>query len=141
MDSYINQGSDLRNEAQISLHPDPIWDLKIDAGAAKLDLDLTPFKIDRIDIDGGASDIDIKLGDNYKNTDVSIDSGAASVTIQVPKDVACEVLTNTVLSSKVLDGFDKIERGVYRSDNYTEASNSITISIDAAISSLKVVRY
>lgn len=141
MDSHINPKSNLRNEVQISLHPDPIWDFKIDAGAAKLDLDLTPFKIDRIDIDGGACDIDIKLGNNYKNTDVSIDSGAASVSIKVPKGVACEVLTSTVLSSKILDGFDKIESGVYRSDNFDSANNKISISIDAAISSLKVVRY
>ncbi len=141
MDSRIEKGNNLKNKAEISLHPDPVWSIKVDAGAAMIDFDLRPFKIDRVDIDGGASAIEIQLGGKYENTDVQINSGAASITIRVPESAGCEVLTNTVLSSKILDGFDKIENGVYRTDNFDDEVQRISISIDAAISSLKVVRY
>lgn len=141
MDSYIESGPKLKNHAQISLHPEPIWMIKVDAGAAKLDFDLSPYKIDKLDIDNGASSIKIKLGDKYKNTNLMINSGAASTVIEVPQTSACEVLTNTVLTSKSLDGFDKLENGVYRTDNFNTSENKIVIEVDAAISSLKVIRY
>ncbi|MCF8366515.1 MAG: DUF5668 domain-containing protein, partial [Bacteroidales bacterium] len=100
MDSYIENGPKLKNEARIRLHPDPLWNIKVDAGASKLDFDLSPFKIDRMDIDGGASSINIKLGDRYENTELIINSGAAATFIEVPQNVGCRVETNTVLSSK-----------------------------------------
>jgi len=141
MDSNIESGPNLKNQAEISLHPEPVWMIKVDAGAAKLDFDLSPYKIDKLDIDNGASSIKIRLGDKYKNTNLIINSGASATVIEVPQSSACEVLTNTVLTSKSLDGFDKLENGVYRTDNFSTAENKIVIEVDAAISSLKVVRY
>lgn len=141
MASNLKGGSKIQNSARIGLHPDPVWDLQIDAGAAKIDFDLSPFKIDRIDIDGGASSVTLRLGDKFEYTDLRIDSGAAAITIEIPVNSGCEVSTNTVLSSKILDGFNKLENGKYQTPDYDSATNKIVISLDAAISSLKVVRY
>ncbi len=141
MDSYLRDNDKVENRASISLHPDPVWDMQIDAGAAKIDFDLSPYKIDRIDIDGGASSVKIRLGDRFNETRLSLNSGAAATQIEVPLTAGCEVLTNTILSSKTLDGFDKIENGVYRSDNFDTAENKIFIEVNSALSSLKVLRY
>ncbi len=141
MDTYVESGPKLKNSAAISLHPDPLWDMKIDAGAAKLDFDLSPFRIDRIDVNSGASSVRFVLGDKNNETDLFINSGAADVIIEVPQTSGCEVITNTILSGKTLDGFDKIERGLYQSENFNSAENTIHIRVDAAISNLKVVRY
>lgn len=141
MDSYVESGPKLKNKAQIMLHPDPLWDMKIDAGAAKLDFDLSPFRIDRIDVNSGASSVRFVLGDENQETELFINSGAAEVTIEVPQSSGCEVITNTILSGKTLDGFDKIEKGLYQTDNFESAENIIRIEVDAAISNLKVVRY
>ena len=141
MDSYVEGGPKLKNEAEISLHPNPVWSMMLDAGAAKIDFDLSPFKVDRVDIDSGASSVKIKLGDRYGRTDLSINTGAAEMVIEVPASAGCEVNTNTVLSSKNLEGFTKLESGIYQTDNFNSASSIINISVDAAISSLKVVRY
>ncbi len=78
----------------------PIWDLNIDAGATSIDFDLEAFKIDKIDIDGGAASISLKLGDLNDKTDVRINAGAASITIEVPETSGCEIFTSTVISSK-----------------------------------------
>lgn len=141
MEERIYRGTDLKNEALISLNPSPTWDLKVDVGAAKIDFDLSPFLVDRIDIDGGASSIKLKLGDRSPKADVKLDAGAAEVIIEVPEDVGCEVKTNTVLSGKKLDGFDKIRRGLYQSVDFGNQEKTITIEVDAALSSLKVIRY
>jgi len=141
MDSYIESGPRLKNQAEISLHTEPVWNIKVDAGAAKLDFDLSPYKIDKLDIDNGASAIKIRLGDKYKKTNLIINSGAAATVIEVPQSSGCKVLTNTVLTSKSLDGFDKLENGEYITDNFSTSDNTIVIEVDAAISSLKVIRY
>ena len=46
----------------IKLNPKPDWDIKVDVGAADVELDLSLFKIRKLDIDGGASSIDLRLG-------------------------------------------------------------------------------
>lgn len=141
MDAYIKNSPKLKNEATISLHPDPVWSMVVDAGAAKIDFDLSPFKIDRIDLDSGASSVKIRLGNRYPDTDLSFNTGAADLVIEVPRSAGCRIDANTVLSSKNLEGFNKLENGDYQTENFDDASSKIKISIDAALSSLKVVRY
>ncbi|OYT13257.1 MAG: hypothetical protein B6I19_06060 [Bacteroidetes bacterium 4572_114] len=135
------RSSGFNNEAEISLNPVPVWDINMDAGAAKIEFDLSPFKIDRVDIDGGASSIWLKFGDKIDKTDLQIDTGASAITIEVPEGVGCELKTNTVLSSKSFDGFDKIESGLYQTPGFNSNDKQIFIGIDAAVTSLRVERY
>ncbi len=135
------RSSGFKNKAEISLNPGPVWDINMDAGAAKIDFDLSPFKVDRLDIDGGASSIWLKFGDKIDKTDLQINTGASSITIEVPGEVGCEVKTNTVLSSKSFDGFDKIESGLYQTPGFNSNDKQIFISIDAAVTSLRVEKY
>ncbi|MFP4471411.1 MAG: LiaI-LiaF-like domain-containing protein [Bacteroidales bacterium] len=141
MEGHIRGGKDIKNEAQISLNPNPVWDFKVDAGAAKIDFDLSPFKVDRMDVDGGAMSVKIRLGDKFENTDLRINTGAAEVEIEVPENVACDIQTSTILTKKNLQGFNKIGDGFYQSAGYGDMDKKISIRIDAALSSLKVKRY
>jgi hypothetical protein len=129
------------NDVEIKLNPLPAWDLNIDVGAASMDLDLSDFIVSNVNIDGGASSIDLKLGNRSDNVEVDIESGASSITIKIPVEFACEVKTSTVLSSKSLNGFNKVSSGTYVTDNFSDESRNIIINIDAAISSLSVHRY
>ncbi len=135
------RSGNIKNDATISLNPAIIWDLKVDAGAAKIDFDLSPFKIDRIDVDGGASSLNLKIGDLYDKTDIRINTGASAIKIEVPKSAGCELHTSTVLSSKSFEGFDKIDNGYYQTKDYSTTTKKIIIKIDAAVSDVRVVRY
>jgi len=141
MDTEIKSASNIRNEAEIGLHPEPVWTFKIDAGASKIDFDLEPFKVDRFDIKGGATSLNLKLGDKSEKTDLRIDSGASSVVILIPENSGCQVRTNTFLTGKSLDGFIQNENNNYQTENFESATNKIFIRVDAALSSLKVERY
>ncbi len=132
---------DLKNKVAIKLNPNPTWDLKVDVGAASIDMDLSSFKISKLDIDGGASSINIRLGNLQQDAKVKINSGASSISIKVPEDVACEVRVSTVLSSKNLNGFDRVSDGTYVTPGFSESSKNIVIQIEAAVSSLQVERY
>jgi hypothetical protein len=134
------RNKDLNNSAWLSLNPGPVWDLNIDVGAADLEMDLSHFKVERVDIDGGASKIALKLGTMTKYTKVTIDAGASGINIEVPYESACEIKTNTVLSSRDIDGFIKISDGLYQTSNFSDAVNQIIIEIDAAVSGVEVKR-
>jgi hypothetical protein len=135
------QSHDLDNTAQLSLNPGPAWNLNINVGAAELEMDLNPFNVERIDIDGGASKIKLKLGSKSELTKVNINAGASGINIRIPYESACELRTNTVLSARNIDGFNKISGGLYQTPNFTDSVHQIIIEIDAAVSSLEVRRY
>jgi len=137
---YIRRGK-VSSKAWLALNPEPVWKLNIDVGAASLEMDLSPFKIEKVEIDGGASSIELKLGDKIRRTKVSIDAGASAIKIKIPYECACEVNTSTILSARELDGFNKIKKGFYQTPNFSDTANQIFIEVDAAVSSLKVIRY
>jgi uncharacterized membrane protein len=133
--------TDLKNKVSIKLNPNPVWDIKVEVGAANIQLDLSSFKIQKLDIDGGASSIDIRLGTLQADSKIKINSGASSITIKVPQEFACEVNTSTVLSSKELKGFDKVGSGTYVTPGFSDKTKNIVIDVEAAVSSLNVERY
>lgn len=137
----IRKRRNYRNYFDLQLNQNPIWQLNMDVGAADMEMDLTPFKVEKIDIDGGACAIELKLGDKYKKTYVKIDAGASDIKIKVPASSACEVTTSTILSGRELEGFNKISRGLYQTSNFSNSANQIVIDIDAAVSGVKVERY
>lgn len=132
---------DFKNRVEMKLNPIPVWDINVDVGAANIDLDLTSFKVSKLDIDGGASSIDIKFGNLLDDCRIKINSGASAINIRVPEEFACEVNTNTVLSSKDLQGFNKISNDTYVTPDFSEKEKNLVIDIEAAVSSLNVERY
>jgi hypothetical protein len=134
-------GRDFKNTVWLALNPYPVWDMNIEAGAAGLELDVSLFKVERIDIKGGASSVEIRLGDRSANTKVNIDAGASAIEIELPESSGCELHTSSVLSSREIEGFEKDRDGLYRTSNFSTAANQVMIDVDVAVSSLKVIRY
>lgn len=129
------------NMVQLYLNPEPAWDFKFDIGAANINFDLSKFNTGKVEVDGGASSINLRLGSRADISRVVINAGAASITIDVPKDAGVEVETETVLTSRNFIGFDKLSKGHYRTDNFDSATSKIYIEVDAGVSSLNVNRY
>ncbi|MEN8224747.1 MAG: DUF5668 domain-containing protein [Bacteroidota bacterium] len=141
-ESHHNQFVMYRShKVEISLNSDLVWDLDLDAGAADIELDLSPFLIDDLKIQGGATSMEIILGDRSDDVFVDIETGVSSVLIKVPKEVACEVKTNSFLVSKDLPGFDKVSKSTYVSPNFSSSTKNITIRFESGISSFRVLRY
>jgi len=136
----IKKGNN-KNDINISLNDYPVWEINMDVGASAMDIDLTPYKVKMLDIDGGAAAFEIRLGDKYPETHVSIDAGASSIEIKIPETSGCDLQTSSVLSGRDINGFEKIDHGHYKTENFDNASHKIFINIDAAVSSYSVTRY
>ena len=130
----------VKNYAEMLLNTNPSWNIDIHAGAARIKLDLSPFKVEDLDIDGGASSLDVRLGDLSADVTVNIDAGVSSLTLRIPEEVGCEIETDSFLTSRNFKGFDKIESGRYQTGNFKESDKRIYINIDTAISSIKIIR-
>jgi hypothetical protein len=140
VDDKIVLNSNKLNKFDLMLNPEVSWSFDLDVGAAELDFDLRDYQVQEIDIDGGAAAIDLRFGDKINETTVNIDAAASAITIRIPAEAGCRVTGSTVLSSKTLSDFEKIERGVYETPEFANASQKIFIKLDAAVSNFKVVR-
>lgn len=130
-----------KNDVDMKLNQNPVWDLDLDIGAASIDFDLSRFKVNKLKVDGGASSIYLKMGDLLPRSDVEVDAGASSIKIHVPKTSGCEVITNTFLSSRDLKGFTKVENHRYQTPGFASSTKKIYISLEAGITSIDVTRY
>lgn len=135
------EGSKMRNNVKIRLHEDPLWDLDINAGAAKIDFDLRSYRINRLNLDAGAASIEVRLGSRADTCNVHVETGASSVRISVPSGVACELRTESALSSKHINGFASLGDGVYRTDNFERTPKRVFIFVDSGLSSINIDRY
>ena len=130
-----------KNTVDLGLSQQPVWDMSFDVGAAKAEFDMSKLKLRKLNIEGGAASIDVKLGDNYDRTEVWVETGASSFKIKVPEDSGCELNVSSVLSGKTIKGFEKIDHGNYRTSNFDTAKNKIYINLEAAVSSYTIIRY
>jgi hypothetical protein len=134
-------GNDYKNTVDISLNSNPVWDMNFDVGAASMDFDLTKFKTKILSVDMGAAAINIKLGDLFPETKLSVDAGASDINIFVPKGTGCKIVTDGALSSKHFSDFKKIDSDNYQTENFSEAANKVYINIECGVSSISVERY
>ena len=130
-----------RNHVDVRLNPNPLWTINIHVGAASGDFDLSPFKVEELTLDAGASSMKVRLGDRSEETRVTVKTGASSTSIEVPESVGCEVHLQTALSGKRIRGFDKISSNRYKTSNFESASKKITIDVSAGVSQVRVDRY
>jgi len=134
-------GGTANNRVAMQLNRAPLWDVFVEAGAAKLNFDLTPYRVRNLSLEAGAANIDVRLGDRCDTSEVRVETGASSVTLRIPASIACELQTESALSSKHFDGFNKIESGLYRTSNFGNAKKRMTIRIESGLSKLTVERY
>jgi hypothetical protein len=139
--SDINMQRKRPNNLDIQLNENPIWGLDIEIGAADFNFDLTPFKVSKIDVEGGATSIQFKLGNLYPETEVNIDAAASSINMQIPETAGCSIIGSSILSHRDMKGFIQVSKGHYETENYATASQKIKISVDAAVSSFEITRY
>lgn len=131
----------MRNQADIRLNVQPSWNMRFESGVSKLDLDLSPYKTEKVTINSGLSTIRLKLGDRSEEAYVRVKAGVSTVRIAVPVGVGCEIRDNAHIGSTRFDGFTKERYGTWRTDDFDNAARKIYIDFDTGLSSVKVVRY
>jgi hypothetical protein len=132
---------ELNNDVNLKLNKAPVWDIDLSIGAGKLDFDLADYKVKNIDLKTGAADVSLKVGSKMPETTINIESGVASINLDVPKEIGCEVRMDGALNSNDFTGFTKVSSGLWQTENYKSASKKIIIKLESGLSAVDIDRY
>jgi len=130
-----------KNQWNISLTQALPISLSVDAGACDADIDLSAAKLNTVDINMGASNLVLRLGENQSLANVNIDSGASSIKLQIPNGVGVKLHLDDGLNSKKLADLEKTGDKTYESNGYAGAISKIDIMTSIGVSSFTIERY
>ena len=125
----------------LKLNQNPVWNLDLELGAAKSEIDLSNLRVKNLVLKTGATKTEIKLGDKLKKTYLNIDMGVASLKIKIPHNTGCKILGNMGLVKKELPDFETTDKGIYKTSNYETAEKKIIIDFNGGVSKFEVERY
>ncbi|RZK50399.1 MAG: hypothetical protein EOO99_01795 [Pedobacter sp.] len=135
--SYFKNNS---SEINYELNEKPIYNLNVNVGAGDVDFDLSKFKVKSFNFNGGALDLQLKIGDKLQETRMRFKAGVSNISIDIPEASGCQIITNTAISNRDFDNFNKVKSGVYETSNFNTAKNKIFIKMDGGLSNFEVKR-
>lgn len=127
--------SNIKNDWQLKLNNKIIYNLSVKTGAIDVDCNLSDFKVEKLYIESGASNINLVLP--QYNSKIIIDTGISNINIAIPKNVGATVNIDSGIAVKDLDDFIK-RNGTYISQNYNESEFKTGIEIDCGISNIDI---
>jgi hypothetical protein len=130
-------------ELSVSITPNIPTRLGVDSGASSLDIDLSKLQISNLKIKAGASSGEIRFGSLVDKVESSIDMGASSIRLQIPKEIGFKILTDSGLTRVSFVGnvnITKNDEG-YVSADYETSKKTILINLSSGASSVEIGRY
>ncbi|HAJ32777.1 MAG TPA: hypothetical protein DCK79_05330 [Candidatus Atribacteria bacterium] len=124
-----------KNKWQLKLNNQLIYDLNIETGAVNMDCNLSGFKVEKLYIESGASNINLVIP-KY-NSKIIIDTGVSNIDIAIPRNVGTTVNIDSGIAIKDLDDFIKRD-SMYISNNYNESEFKTEIEIDCGVSNIDI---
>lgn len=136
--------------AQRSLPKQPQWDIQVNSqcpltlryegGAGQARLNCADIQLTTLDIQAGASAMDIILPEPRGALRVAIHSGAATVKLRVPPDarVAIHGAPGLGLLDADTTRFHEHGAGILQSDGYAETPDHIEIIIESGIGAVEI---
>lgn len=127
--------NNIKNDWQLKLNNKIVYDLSVKTGAIDIDCNLSDFKVEKLYIESGASNINLVLP--QYNSKIIIDTGVSNINIDIPNNVGAIVNIDSGIAVKGLDDFIK-RNGTYISQNYNESKFKTEIEINCGISNIDI---
>jgi len=125
--------TDFRNEWDLRLNNDVPMNLSLDMGAGTSNLQLAGLSLTGLDISLGASESTIDLsGDWAQDLGVSIEAGAADLTVRLPSDIGVRVEVEAGPTVVNAPGLTK-DGNVYTNAAYGVSDVTLQIDLQAGI--------
>jgi hypothetical protein len=134
----MNDGS---NDVAIRINKHIRWKIDLTSGAGIADFDLKEVRVESLKFKGGASSFNVLLGDPLEDSNVEVESGVATVDIEIPRSAACRIVVRTGMTSRNFEGFEKQGDGSYITPGYHQATNKYNIVLKGGLSSFSVKKY
>jgi hypothetical protein len=128
-----------QTDCTLHVNPDIAISFDINTGASDSRLDLGDLQVSDIRLQTGASSTYLALPKNAGHTRVDIESGAASLKVTIPQNVAARIRVKGALSGINVDS-QRFPRsgGVYQSVDYDSAPDKADIHIETGVGSVDI---
>lgn len=115
------------------------WLLNFNMGAGESKLNLDTVKVKSVEINGGAGDFELILGDKQDACDVSVNIGAGDLTLDLPSDVGVKITNQGLFSDSDFsrEGLTKMN-DAYVNEAFKNSKKLITIDINSAVSNIDI---
>ena len=131
---------DFRNEWDLRLNNDVPMNLSLDMGAGTSNLQLAGLSLTGLDISLGASESTIDLsGDWAQDLGVSIEAGAADLTVRLPSDIGVRVEVEAGPTVVNAPGLTK-DGNVYTNAAYGVSDVTLQIDLQAGIGLINLLK-
>jgi len=125
--------TEFRNEWGLRLYEDVPMDLSVDVGGGTSDLQLAGLSLTSLNVNQGAGQSTVDLtGDWARDLDVTIDAGAADLTVRLPGDVGVRVEVDRGPTMIDAPGLEQ-DGSVYTNEAYGVAKVTLRIDITTGI--------
>ncbi len=131
---------DRRSHWDVGLTAEVPLDIRLEGGASRTTLDLIDLKVRTLQLQTGASETRVRLPRAAGVTNVKAETGAASLTIEIPAGVAARIRNRMAIGSTQIDEarFPRVG-DIYQSLDYATAANRVDLDIQGGVGSVKVV--
>jgi hypothetical protein len=140
--------SSARSFLDVTLGRPVRWDdVRVDAGASDIDLDLSSLLVQRLEANVGLSNTTITFGSETKDAQATVEGGLSSFRLRVPRSLGVELAVQNGLGSVDPRGgwqrtsgngpFD----GTWRSDGYDSSASKLRLVVQTGLSSVVVERF
>ncbi len=126
----------------LDLHREPIWSINMNSGACDIKADLRDISIRDMEINTGASNVEVRMGELVEDCDVVIKAGASNIKLYFPERTSVKINLSGALSSDNLEeiGFEK-NGDTYYSPFYGETEFNYEVDISVGVSNVDVLFY
>lgn len=128
-----------------------IWDLdltrqiplaiNIDAGASSVEVDLSEAKLRSAIVKIGAGSLVFKVGSLEDTVNLNIESGVSSVTLRLPNGSGVQLRLDSGLATNDVADLSKVGDNLYESSGYSQSNKKINITSKTGVSSFRIERY
>lgn len=137
--NFMQFNRNISLDYSFSLNDELLWDIELDTGAINGTMDFSNLKVSELDIDMGASNLNLIFGDKAEKTNVDIDGGVTNLEITVPKELGVRIdVDGGIRNININDGSWRKIDGYYMSANYEEALKKLDIDVDMGIGKFDV---
>ncbi|MFP4395499.1 MAG: toast rack family protein [Anaerolineales bacterium] len=123
-------------------NPETMSTLRITAGTGKcVASDLGNANFDRLNITGGAGNIDLDFGGTWQRSALAdIKAGAGRITLRAPADLGVRVtFASTPLNTTDITGFTQQDDNVYVNAAYGQSPLTLTINLTTGVGALTLI--
>jgi hypothetical protein len=129
---------EFQNEWRLRLNDEVPMDLTVDMGAGSITLQMGDLSLTRLEVTLGACEGTVDLrGDWAHDLDVTIDVGAANISVLLPSDVGVRVEVDAGPTAIQTSGLSK-DGNVFTNDAYGESAVTVQLRLETGIGRVKL---